>query len=49
MLVLDEHIDVVQFLIERSKFPICYFDPGIILGHFSDRKSIVRYRQIYLL
>ena len=30
-------------------FSICYFDPGIILGLFSDRKSIVRDRNIDFL
>ena len=42
MTVLNQHIDFIRFFIEKQKMTF-YFVPGIILNHFSYRKSIFRY------
>ena len=45
MVVLDENMTVAWIFMEKLILLICYSDPGIILGLFSDRKPIVRDRK----
>ena len=47
--VLDENTGFVRIFIENRFVLNMFFDPGIILGLFSDRKLIFRDRKIDVL
>ena len=50
MVVFDENMGYTRFFIENLIFFLIFvFVPGIILDHFSNRKSIFGYRKVEIL